>query len=87
MARLLRARTSLPLVWPWSGRWEAQAGAAAAERAQAEALLRELNRVADEILDEEAAKDKDFAEILASQRAFRNSYAQWKSRAYLPRDF
>ena len=52
-----------------------------------EALLRELNRVADEILDEEAAKDKDFAEILASQRAFRNSYAQWKSRAYLPRDF
>ena len=52
-----------------------------------EPLLRELNRVADEILDEEAAKDADFAEILASQRAFRKSYAEWKSRAYLPRDF
>jgi TRAP-type mannitol/chloroaromatic compound transport system substrate-binding protein len=52
-----------------------------------EPILRELNRVADEILDEEAEKDKDFAEILESQRAFRKSYAQWKSRAYLPRDF
>ncbi len=52
-----------------------------------EELLRELNRVADDILNEEAAKDEDFAEILASQRAFRKSYAQWKSRAYLPRDF
>ena len=52
-----------------------------------EPLLRELNRVANEILDEEAAKDDDFAEILASQRAFRKSYAEWKSRAYLPRDF
>jgi TRAP-type mannitol/chloroaromatic compound transport system substrate-binding protein len=43
--------------------------------------------VANEILDQEAAKDADFAEILASQRAFRKSYAEWKSRAYLPRDF
>ena len=31
--------------------------------------------------------DADFAEILASQKAFRENYAQWKSRAYLPRDF
>jgi TRAP-type mannitol/chloroaromatic compound transport system substrate-binding protein len=52
-----------------------------------EALLRELNRVSDQILEEEAAKDADFAEILASQRAFREQYAEWKSRAYLPRDF
>ena len=52
-----------------------------------EALLRELNKVSDQILEEEAAKDADFAEILASQRAFRTQYAEWKSRAYLPRDF
>ena len=52
-----------------------------------ESLLRELNKVSDQILEEEAAKDADFAEILASQRAFRTQYAEWKSRAYLPRDF
>jgi TRAP-type mannitol/chloroaromatic compound transport system substrate-binding protein len=52
-----------------------------------EPLLRELNRVSDEILQEEAARDPDFAEILASQLAFRDQYTQWKSRAYLPRDF
>lgn len=52
-----------------------------------EPLLRELNRVSDEILQEEASRDPDFAEILASQLAFRDQYTQWKSRAYLPRDF
>ena len=52
-----------------------------------EPLMRELNKVSDQILEEEAAKDADFAEILASQRAFRTQYAEWKSRAYLPRDF
>ena len=39
-----------------------------------EPLLRELNRVADTIIAEEAAKDADFAEILASQQRFRASY-------------
>jgi TRAP-type mannitol/chloroaromatic compound transport system substrate-binding protein len=52
-----------------------------------EPLLRELNKVSDQILQEEADRDPDFAEILASQLAFRSQYAQWKSRAYLPRDF
>ena len=52
-----------------------------------EPLLRELQRVSEEVLEEEAARDADFALILASQRAFRAEYAQWKSRAYLPRDF
>ena len=51
-----------------------------------EPLLRELNKVSDQVLQEEANR-ADFAEILASQRAFRSQYAQWKSRAYLPRDF
>ena len=50
-------------------------------------LLRELERISNEVLEEEAARDADFAEILASQRAFRADYAHWKKRAYLPRDF
>ncbi len=52
-----------------------------------EPLLRELNRVADTIIAEEAAKDADFAKILASQQQFRGNYKYWKSLAYLPRDF
>ena len=50
-------------------------------------ILRELERITDAVLDEEAAADADFAAILASQRAFRDEYAHWKARAYLPRDF
>ncbi|MCP5179299.1 MAG: TRAP transporter substrate-binding protein [Pseudomonadales bacterium] len=50
-------------------------------------LLHELRKVTDQVLDEEAAKDPDFARILASQKAFRGEYAHWKSHAYLPRDF
>lgn len=52
-----------------------------------EPLLRELEAVTNRVIEEEAAKDADFAEILESQRAFRRDYAHWKSRAYLPRDF
>ncbi len=50
-------------------------------------ILQTLQQVANQVLEEEAANDADFAEILASQRAFRADYAHWKSRAYLPRDF
>ncbi len=50
-------------------------------------VLRELERIAAGVLDAEAGKDRWFAEILASQRAFREDYAHWKARAYLPRDF
>ena len=52
-----------------------------------EELLRELEAVAKDVMAEEAANDADFAEILASQEAFRETYEHWKSRAYLPRDF
>ncbi len=52
-----------------------------------EPLLRELNRVSDEVLAEEADKNEAFATILASQRAFKESYQHWKRLAYLPRDF
>ena len=50
-------------------------------------VLRELERIASQVLDEEAEKDADFSEILTSQRNFRAEYSHWKSRAYLPRDF
>jgi TRAP-type mannitol/chloroaromatic compound transport system substrate-binding protein len=52
-----------------------------------EPLLRELQKISEEVLAEEAANDDDFREILESQQAFRADYALWKSRAYLPRDF
>lgn len=50
-------------------------------------VLRELERVTQELLDEEAANDALFAEVLAAQRAFRADYAIWKSLGFLPRDF
>lgn len=50
-------------------------------------ILRELNTVSTQVLDEEAAKDADFARVLESQREFRRNYQHWKQRAYLPRDF
>jgi TRAP-type mannitol/chloroaromatic compound transport system substrate-binding protein len=50
-------------------------------------VLRELERITESVLAEEAAKDPDFALIYASQKAFRQDYKHWKSRAYLPRDF
>jgi TRAP-type mannitol/chloroaromatic compound transport system substrate-binding protein len=50
-------------------------------------VLRELQRVTDQVLEEEASRDEDFRLILESQRRFRAEYALWKSRAYLPRDF
>jgi TRAP-type mannitol/chloroaromatic compound transport system substrate-binding protein len=50
-------------------------------------ILRELNVVSNTVLDEEAAKDEDFARVLESQRKFRSTYQHWKQRAYLPRDF
>jgi len=50
-------------------------------------ILRELEAVSRQVIEAEAAKDADFAEILESQRRFRENYAHWKSRAYLPRDF
>ncbi len=50
-------------------------------------LLRELERITETVMAEEAAKDDHFARIYASQKAFKEDYAHWKSRAYLPRDF
>jgi TRAP-type mannitol/chloroaromatic compound transport system substrate-binding protein len=50
-------------------------------------LLRELQRVTKEVLEEEALKNPMFARILNSQDKFRAEYDYWKRLAYLPRDF
>lgn len=50
-------------------------------------ILEALRDVATEVLDEEAARDEQFARILASQRAFSETYGYWKRKGYLPRDF
>ena len=50
-------------------------------------ILRELQRISIEVLEEEAAKDADFAEIYQSQEHFKENYVLWKDLAYLPRDF
>ena len=50
-------------------------------------ILRELQRISERVMDEEAAKDPHFDKILQSQRNFTAQYAHWKRLAYLPRDF
>lgn len=50
-------------------------------------VLRELESVSNEILDEEAERDALFAEVLAAQRAFRTGYRHWKTVGFLPRNF
>ena len=50
-------------------------------------LLRELQSVTHQVLEEEAAKDPLFKKIYESQRRFSATYKNWKSLAYLPRDF
>jgi len=46
------------------------------------ALLDALRKASDEVLEDEAALDADFARVLAHQRAFRKEYAAWRRLAY-----
>jgi TRAP-type mannitol/chloroaromatic compound transport system substrate-binding protein len=52
-----------------------------------EDVLRQLKSITDEVLDEQAAVDKDFKAILESQREFHEMYLHWRRLAYLPVDF
>ena len=52
-----------------------------------EPLLRELQGIAKEVLEEEASKDALFKKVYDSQEAFVENYNHWKRLAYLPRDF
>lgn len=46
-------------------------------------ILKELKKVSQEVLQEEAAKDPLFKKVLESQQAFESSYAQWRELGYL----
>lgn len=50
-------------------------------------ILMELHAITQEVLDTQAAADAEFARILASQRAFSETYGHWKRLGYLRRDF
>jgi TRAP-type mannitol/chloroaromatic compound transport system substrate-binding protein len=50
-------------------------------------ILKELQLVTNEVMQEEADKDAEFAKIWASQKKFLKTYRLWKDNAYLPRDF
>ena len=50
-------------------------------------ILRELYDVSQQVLQEQAAEDEDFARVLSSQEEFLANYQYWKTLAYLPRDF
>jgi TRAP-type mannitol/chloroaromatic compound transport system substrate-binding protein len=52
-----------------------------------EEILRELQRMSNIVLDEEARRDSGFRRVLASQRSFSAEYQSWKSLGFLPRDF
>lgn len=51
-------------------------------RALSPALLAAIETASNEVLAEEAAKDADFARVLAHQRAFQRRYARWRRLAY-----
>lgn len=50
-------------------------------------MLRELQKLSDAVMAEQAAKDADFKRVSESQEAFAKDYETWKGLAYLPRDF
>ena len=52
-----------------------------------EPVLRELQRVTNEVLDEIAGQDAMFKRVLTSQRAFMAHHATWHGMGYLPRTF
>ncbi|SOB77265.1 TRAP-type mannitol/chloroaromatic compound transport system, substrate-binding protein [Marinobacter sp. LV10R510-11A] len=52
-----------------------------------EPVLRELQKVTNEVLDEIAAEDKMFNRVLTSQRDFMEHHSIWHTNGYLPRDF
>jgi len=52
-----------------------------------EDLLRELQTVTHQVMQEESGKDALFKKVYDSQEAFAEGYKSWKSLGYLPRDF
>jgi len=58
-------------------------------RRLSEDILRDLQKISKQVLEEESANDKTgwFKKIHDSQQAFSNQYSLWKQFGFLPRDF
>ncbi|MBI2312416.1 MAG: TRAP transporter substrate-binding protein [Betaproteobacteria bacterium] len=52
-----------------------------------EKVLREMEKLTEEVLKEEASKDPAFKKVYEHQRAFEKAYKPWKDKAYLPRNW
>ncbi len=52
-----------------------------------EPVLRELEKVANKVMDDIAERDAMFKRVLTSQREFMEHHSIWHSKGYLPRDF
>jgi TRAP-type mannitol/chloroaromatic compound transport system substrate-binding protein len=52
-----------------------------------EPVLRELQKVTEQVMQEESAANADFKRVYESQRAFSAAYKDWKQNAYLPRNW
>ena len=52
-----------------------------------ESILRELQEIANTVMEEESANDAMFKKVYDSQQAFSENYKYWKGLAYLPRNF
>jgi TRAP-type mannitol/chloroaromatic compound transport system substrate-binding protein len=52
-----------------------------------EPVLRELQKVTEQVMQEESAANADFKRVYDSQRAFSAAYKDWKQNAYLPRSW
>jgi TRAP-type mannitol/chloroaromatic compound transport system substrate-binding protein len=50
-------------------------------------VLRELEKLTAQVMEEQSAKDPLFKKVYDSQKAFLASYRNWKSLAFLPRNF
>lgn len=50
-------------------------------------VLKQLKKVTDEVMAEQAAANADFKKVYEHQNAFRAKYKAWKNLGYLPRDF
>jgi TRAP-type mannitol/chloroaromatic compound transport system substrate-binding protein len=66
---------------------ESLKGKGVAARSLSQDLLKQLEKVTKEVLEEEAGKDAGFKKVYESQKAFVAGYKHWKGLAFLPRTF
>ncbi|PAV25607.1 TRAP-type mannitol/chloroaromatic compound transport system substrate-binding protein [Tamilnaduibacter salinus] len=52
-----------------------------------DSVLKELEEVAETVLEREASQNEDFARVYESQKDFMDQYQRWQDLGYLPRDF